>query len=66
MARFTEKVAVVTGASDGIGPGIAGGPAPEGAAVVGGLVFSRADAGEAIAAITHPGGSAITAGGSGI
>lgn len=59
MSRLKEKVAVVTGASKGIGAGIAKGLAAEGAAVVVNYANSRADAEKVVAEITSKGGRAV-------
>jgi 3-oxoacyl-[acyl-carrier protein] reductase len=53
MRKLTNKVAVVTGASKGIGAGIARGLAAEGAAVVVNYAFSTADAARVVAEINH-------------
>ena len=59
MSKLKDKVAVVTGASKGIGASIAGHLAAEGAAVVVNYVSSRADAERVVAEITRAGGRAI-------
>ena len=59
MSKLKDKVAVVTGASKGIGASIAGHLAAEGAAVVVNYVSSRADAEGVVAEITRAGGRAI-------
>jgi 3-oxoacyl-[acyl-carrier protein] reductase len=59
MSRLKEKVAVVTGASKGIGAGIAKGLAAEGAAVVVNYANSRADAEKVVAEIKSKGGRAV-------
>jgi 3-oxoacyl-[acyl-carrier protein] reductase len=59
MSRFADKVAVVTGASKGIGAGIAKRLAAEGATVVVNYASSRADADKVVAEITLAGGEAV-------
>jgi 3-oxoacyl-[acyl-carrier protein] reductase len=59
MSRLKNKVAVVTGASKGIGAGIAKGLAAEGAAVVVNYASSRAGAEQVVKEITGKGGKAI-------
>ncbi|MGU3284286.1 glucose 1-dehydrogenase [Methylobacterium mesophilicum] len=59
MSKLEGKVAVVTGASKGIGAGIAKALAREGAAVVVNYASSRADAEAVAAAITAEGGKAV-------
>jgi 3-oxoacyl-[acyl-carrier protein] reductase len=59
MGKLTDKVAVVTGASKGIGAGIAKALAAEGASVVVNYATSRRDADTVVAAITSKGGKAI-------
>lgn len=59
MSKLTGKVAVVTGASKGIGAGIAKGLAAEGAAVVVNFGASREGAEQVVAAIKKSGGKAI-------
>jgi len=59
MSKLKDKVAVVTGASKGIGASIARHLAAEGAAVVVNYVSSRADAERVVAEITRAGGRAI-------
>ena len=59
MSKLEGKVAVVTGASKGIGAGIATALAREGAAVVVNYASSRADAEAVTAAINAEGGKAI-------
>ncbi|MBB6253138.1 glucose 1-dehydrogenase [Nitrospirillum iridis] len=59
MAKLTGKVAVVTGASKGIGAGIAKALAAEGAAVVVNYASSKAGADTVVQAITAAGGKAI-------
>jgi 3-oxoacyl-[acyl-carrier protein] reductase len=64
MARKLEgKVAVVAGASKGIGAGIAQALAAEGAAVVVNYASSRSGADAVVAAITASGGKAVAVGG---
>ena len=60
MSKLTGKVAVVTGASKGIGAGIAKALAAEGAAVVVNYASSKAGADSVVAAITAAGGKAVT------
>ena len=57
--KLTGKVALVTGASKGIGASIAKHFAEEGAAVVVNYSSSRADADRAVAEITSKGGKAL-------
>src|SRR5712691_10850729 len=59
MNKLTNKVAVVTGASKGIGAGIAKGLAAEGAAVVVNYASSKADADRIVAEIAGQGGKAV-------
>lgn len=59
MTKLAGKVAVVTGASKGIGAGIARALAQEGAAVVVNYASSRAGADAVVASITAAGGKAI-------
>jgi 3-oxoacyl-[acyl-carrier protein] reductase len=59
MAKLTNKVAVVTGASKGIGAGIAKGLAAEGAAVVVNYGSSKEGADRVVAEITGMGGKAV-------
>jgi 3-oxoacyl-[acyl-carrier protein] reductase len=61
MAKLTGKVAVVTGASKGIGASIAEHLAAEGAAVVVNYASSKAGADEVVKRITAKGGKAIAA-----
>ncbi|RQH07056.1 glucose 1-dehydrogenase [Paraburkholderia dinghuensis] len=63
MSRLAGKVAVVTGASKGIGAGIAKALAAEGASVVVNYASSRAGADAVVSAITAAGGKAISVGG---
>jgi 3-oxoacyl-[acyl-carrier protein] reductase len=58
MSKLTAKVAVVTGASKGIGAAIAKSFAAEGASVVVNYASSKAGADTVVAAITAAGGKA--------
>src|ERR1700756_4608402 len=64
MAKLTRKVAVVTGASKGIGAGIAKELAAQGASVVVNYASSKEGAEKVVAEITKAGGKAIAVGGS--
>jgi len=64
MGKLQGKVAVVTGASKGIGAGIAKSLAAEGAAVVVNYASSREGADRVVAEITKKGGKAIAVQGS--
>src|SRR5689334_8688825 len=59
MSKLKGKVAVVTGASKGIGAGIAKALAAEGAAVVVNYASSRAGADKVVAEIEKAGGKAV-------
>jgi 3-oxoacyl-[acyl-carrier protein] reductase len=59
MSKLEGRVAVVTGASKGIGASIAKHLAAEGAAVVVNYASSKADADQVVAAITRAGGRAV-------
>src|SRR4051794_6999482 len=59
MSKLTGKVAIVTGASKGIGAGIAKGLAAEGASVVVNYSSSQEGADRVVAEITGNGGTAI-------
>src|SRR6266403_3129222 len=63
MSKLTGKVAIVTGASKGIGAGIAKALAAEGASVVVNYASSKSGADKVVAAITAAGGKAVTVGG---
>jgi NAD(P)-dependent dehydrogenase (short-subunit alcohol dehydrogenase family) len=63
MSKLKGKVAVVTGASKGIGAGIAKALAAEGASVVVNYASSKAGADAVVAAITKAGGKAVAVGG---
>jgi 3-oxoacyl-[acyl-carrier protein] reductase len=64
MGKLSGKVAVVTGASKGIGAGIAQELAAQGAAVVVNYSSSKEGADKVVGAITKAGGKAIAVGGS--
>src|SRR5271155_3494822 len=63
MGKLNGKVAVVTGASKGIGAAIAKTLGAEGASVVVNYASRKAGADAVDAAITHAGGKAIAVGG---
>jgi 3-oxoacyl-[acyl-carrier protein] reductase len=64
MGKLSGKVAVVTGASKGIGAGIAQELAAQGASVVVNYASSKEGAEKVVAAIARTGGNAIAVGGS--
>jgi 3-oxoacyl-[acyl-carrier protein] reductase len=64
MAKLTGKVAVVTGASKGIGAAIAKELAAQGASVVVNYASSKEGAEKVVAEITKAGGKAVAVGGS--
>src|ERR1700733_11762748 len=64
MGKLTGKVAVVTGASKGIGAGIAKALGAEGASVVVNYASDKAGADKAVAEIVKAGGKAIAVQGS--
>jgi len=63
MSKLSGKVAIVTGASKGIGAGIAKALAAEGASVVVNYASSRAGAEAVVDAIVSKGGKAVAVGG---
>src|SRR5215475_1679127 len=63
MGKLNNQVAVVTGASKGIGAGIAKALAAEGASVVVNYASSKSGADAVVSEITKAGGKAVAAGG---
>ena len=64
MTRFSNKIAVVTGASKGFGAGIAQRLAAEGATVAVNYASDRAGADRVVGGIEHAGGKAVAIGAS--